>query len=96
MRFDSSVLLQLPVNNHLKKVHAMATLNAGTLTKNKTHASHSDTADAKEPKTTLPAKKLVNINAKIQQFKNVSLLCNFIDYIWPTDAIITIYLFFLP
>lgn len=68
------------MNNHLKKVHAVATLNAGTSTKNKIHVCHSDTEDAKEPKTTLQARKLVNTNAIIQQFKNVSLPCNYIDF----------------
>lgn len=61
------------MNNQLRKVHAMVTSNVGTLTKNQTYVDHSDTEDAKEPKTTLPPKKLVNTNARTQQFKKVFL-----------------------
>lgn len=66
------------MNNRLKKAHVAATLNVGISTKNKTHACHSDMADAKAPRTTLPAKRLANINARIQLFKNVSLAYHFL------------------
>lgn len=57
----------------MRKVHAMVTSNVGTLTKNQTYVDHSDTEDAKVPKTTLPPKKLANTNARTQQFKKVFL-----------------------
>lgn len=59
------------MSNHLKKVLAVATLNAGTLTKKTIHVNHSDMVDAKEQRTTLYRKLLVNINARIHPFKKV-------------------------
>lgn len=49
----------------------MATMSVGTSTKNKIHAYHSDMAAAKETKTTLCQRALVNINAKHQAYKKV-------------------------
>lgn len=60
------------MNSQLKKDRAVATSNDGILIKKMTRANHSDTVDAKALRITLSPKRLVNINARIHQFKKVN------------------------
>lgn len=62
------------------KVHAKAITNAGTLTKIKTYADHSNTVDAKATKTNSVAKKLVNTNAKSLLDNKVKKMIHFRKY----------------
>lgn len=63
--------IQLCVNSPLKKVHATETLNVGISTRSLTRADHSVMVDARAPKITLSASKLVSTNVKIQLYKKV-------------------------
>lgn len=81
--------IQLFVSNHLKKVHAKATLNAGISTRNKTLAAHSAMVAAKAPKTISQPNMHANINANDQELVKVFLSQSKIKFI-PTCTVLVL------